>query len=439
MAQTYLLAYLMVIPVGLLVLIFWRRVPKRALFFGVAIFTVASLLYGVGLLSQQDAVEQRLSEFGSNPSRLSDEALSHAVRLVTGNDYAAARGINAPAGDAQVRQNLSGIAHCALTAMLVIGVVRVLISLRDSASIILLIWFGVPILLMSYVGQPVHPFYQLLGLPAGYALAAWGLAFVFRPHTWLGGVLLLTLLVSFGVLTGINSTRYYQETAAIPGAHGTTALSLEYGLKLGQKINELLPEGGTVYADESPWILSSFAGRTLPVVRDLNVPKVTIIPINGGLYLNTETPLATQTDSIMLPDGYELTLAVFGPGTTVRPINPVDYESEQGIHLLGYDFADDILTTYWRVDVITPETNGWLFTPFAHVFNTAGERIQIVDGEAIPGRLWRAGDIHIHNMEISNIEHYDIQIGQYDAVRGQNVIFLPDYVPTISLSNMSQR
>ena len=41
------------------------------------------------------------------------------------------------------------------------------------SSLIPLLWFGLPVLLMSYVGQPVHPFYQLLGLPAGYALVGW--------------------------------------------------------------------------------------------------------------------------------------------------------------------------------------------------------------------------------------------------------------------------
>lgn len=434
MTQTYLLAYLMVIPVGVLTVIFWRRVPKQALLISGGIFLAASLLYGAGLLANRDALEQRLSTFGSNPSRLSGEALSHALRLVTGNDYAAARGLDAPANDAILRQNLSQIAHVGVAGMLGVGFglalfagrrTQYIASLpRRDGAIILLVWFGLPILLMSYVGQPVHPFYQLLGLPAGYALAAWGMSAIFRPHTRIGGAFLIGLFVPFGVLMGINSTRYYQETAVLPGAHGTTALSLEYGLKLGQKINELLPEGVTVYADESPWILSSFAGRTLPVVRYMRVPQVVIVP---GLYVNAALD-ADQTAAITLPDGYSLTLDL--ATNAHAPANALNFSSEQGITLIGYDLVDDALTTYWRVNAVTP---GGLFAPFTHLFNDSGERVQIVDGEIVPGEVWQVGDIHIHRMDIPDAEDYRIEVGQYDAVRGQNVIFLPDYVPTICI------
>lgn len=469
MAQTYLLAYLMVFPVGVLILIFWKRVPKRALLIGGSIFAAAGLIYGAGLLAQRDSVQQRLSEFGSNSAHLSDEALNHALRLVTGNDYAAARGLEAPISDAPLRQNFSRIAHYTLTALLVIGALRVVFTRTefvgtpymasargksihlggvwksplhymerrfrggDEQALILLIWFGLPILLMSYVGQPVHPFYQLLGLPAGYALAAWGICAVFRPHTRIGAAILIALFLPFAVLMSINSTRYYEETAVIPGAHGTTALSLEYGLKLGEAINRLLPDGGTVYADESPWILSSFAGRTLPFMRYLHLPGVLIVPAGSGLYLNIFSP--PHTEDIVLPDAYTLSLDVYLPDVAnqIEVPNPLDIPSEQGIRLVGYNLFDGVLTTYWRVDTVTPETSGWLFAPFAHLFNEAGERVQIVDGEVVPGSEWRVGEIHIHRMTIPNAENYRIEVGQYDSVRGQNVIFLPDYVPTIKL------
>lgn len=451
MAQTYLLAYLMVVPVGLLIMIFWRRVPKHALLAGSAIFLAAAAVYGAGLLANRQAVQRRLDDFGASPARLSGEAWSHAVRLVTGNDYAAARGVGAPAGDAELRQGLSQIAHTVLLAALILGSGLALVNIRRAkaalrpgrptepplqkgdAGLILLIWFLPPVALMSYVGQPVHPFYQLLGLPAGYGLAAWGIAAVFRPQTRIGGAALVALFVPFALLMGLNSARYYQETAARPGAHGTTALSLEYGLKLGDAINAHLPPGGIVYADESAWILNSFAGRTFLVSRFARAPRVTIIPWSGGLYLNA--PGEDHDVTIPLPDGYPLTLDQFEPGAAsqVVPLHALDYASEQGIRLIGYDLDGDALTTYWRVDSMTPETRDWLFAPFAHVFDDSGQRVQIVDGEVVPGGEWRVGDVHVHHMTIPDAVQYEIRVGQYDALRQQNVIFLPDYTPLIIL------
>src|SRR5690606_34573182 len=65
MTQTYLLAYLMLVTVGLLLLIFWRRVPLRAFAIGGFILAAAGLAYGAGLLAQADEVQQDVNEFTS--------------------------------------------------------------------------------------------------------------------------------------------------------------------------------------------------------------------------------------------------------------------------------------------------------------------------------------------------------------------------------------
>ncbi len=211
--QTYLLAYLMLAPVGVLTLIFRRRVPRRALWTGAAVILAASALYAGGLLAQSDQVEAATANFASAAPHLSSEALSHAVRLVTGSDYAQARGTSAPANDWLQRQFLSQMAHYVILALLLLGIARALIA-RRAESWILLIWFGLPVLLMSYVGQPVHPFYQMLGLPAGYALVGWGVKGVeSRPLARYG---LAVLLAAFGALMAVNSSRFAEETLAAP-------------------------------------------------------------------------------------------------------------------------------------------------------------------------------------------------------------------------------
>ncbi len=436
LAQSYLLGFLMIIPVGLLIVLFWRRIPKRALLGGAAVFAAAGALYGAGLLGQRQAVEARLSAFGGNGAHVSGEALSHALRLVSGADYAAARGTLAPLQDAALRQNLSSVAHIIIVAALVAGVALALRRLlsgreRDKALIVLL-WFGLPIALMSYVGQVVHPFYQLLGLPAGYMLAAWGLGRLARTKA--GAALVVAGLLPFGVLMGINSARYYQETAAVPGAHGLTALPLDVGLKLGAALRERLP--GTVYADVDEWILSSFSGETLDFVRDARAPAFNIIPPRGmyvaayGAAAQGVEPLGSEGQvALHLADGSLIAITQLSQ-EAAREGTPVDAPSDQGIALVGYRLAQTgeawTLTTFWQITERVAGIDGRLFAPFAHIFDAEGSRVLIVDGQAVPGYEWRAGDLHAHRMSFTLPEKgapFTIRIGQYDAGANLNAIF----------------
>src|SRR5690606_32959013 len=84
MTQTYLLAYVMLIPVGLLVLVFWRRMPKRALLAGTTTLVVATAIYAAALLGDWQTLQANLSEFGESGAHLSAEAWNHTVRLISG-------------------------------------------------------------------------------------------------------------------------------------------------------------------------------------------------------------------------------------------------------------------------------------------------------------------------------------------------------------------
>ncbi|MBZ0286723.1 MAG: hypothetical protein K8I30_03845, partial [Anaerolineae bacterium] len=130
--QTYLLAFMALAPVGLLILIFWRRVPKKGLLIGGAVFVLAGLLYGLGLFDQLGTVQERLIEFSANPRHLSAEAWGHAVRLVTGEDYELARGQSAPIPDAPLRHDLTRIAHLILAAALLLGLAVALLQFLRS-------------------------------------------------------------------------------------------------------------------------------------------------------------------------------------------------------------------------------------------------------------------------------------------------------------------
>ncbi len=94
--NTYLLAYVFLAQIGLLIALFWRRVPKRALLGAAIIVAVPALVYGAALLSDSANLMTRLETFGGSGLRFSGEALGHALRLVSGADYPLARGAAAP-------------------------------------------------------------------------------------------------------------------------------------------------------------------------------------------------------------------------------------------------------------------------------------------------------------------------------------------------------
>lgn len=447
MTQTYLLAYLMLAPVGVLLLIFWRRIPRRALFMGAGFVLLAALIYGAGLLAQLDTVQQEVSSFASTPSQLRPDAWNHALRLISGADYPLARGQAAPTTDWPLRQNLTQAAHYGLLALVLVGIALALNALRTgqqrTPALILLVWFGLPVLLMSYVSQPVHPFYLLLTLPAGYGLVGWGWhALPLRRMR----MALLVLLLPFAALMIINSQRFTQETAATPGVHDLGALPLRAGLALGRTLDEHLPPGGIVYAEVDEWTLNSLAGTTFPLLRDTRAPDFSIVPHSGGAYIFshaalpadwTGPPYTTLHEQLVLADGVVLTVDVYPPDAAqqIAPQYATEITSEDGLALLGYDLTPDPLTlvTYWRVDAVPQNAADWFFAPFAQVDNDTGTALGVVEGAAVPGWAWRMGDIHLHRMRLPD-QAAAVRLGQYDGPRQRNMIFLPDYTPLIDLT-----
>ncbi len=314
-----------------------------------------------------------------------------------------------------------------------------------NAGLILLVWFALPVAVMTVVSQVVHPFYLLLTLPAGAGLAGWGAvwAFSWASKRALRRVLLATaaaVCAGFAVVQSAASLRYYAETAAIPGAHGLSALPLRDGLALGALIRDELPPGGTVLADTDEWILSSFSGLTFPFLREARQPLVTILPAAGGVLVAAQpahAPLITPDGStgqraLELADGVMLTVDTL-PTAPAPPddVTPLAVAGQQGIALEGYaidELGDGqfALRTYWRVTDPALAADR-LYAPFAHIFDADGRRVAVVDGQAVPAFEWAAGDLHAHRMEFEAALPFTLALGQYDGGAGENVNFtLPD-------------
>lgn len=447
LTQTYLLAFLTLLPVAVLSLIYRKRIGARTLFIGAILFALPTTIYGLGLLSESAQTFSRVQSFSRGEAKLSLEALDHALRLVTGREYAAARGLAAPIQDSLLRFNISEIAHIALLIAMVGGLAILLASREQRASLVIsAAWFGIPVVTMSYVSQQVHPFYLLLTVPIGYYVAGIGLGeqWISLQKARLGSLRWsgLLLLIAVGVLGALNTIRYAEESLITPGIDGLTALPVGEGVAMAQQlIHKQLPMHGVVIADVDEWILNSFAGRLFAVERDTDTSRTLYFPSAGGLYLYFDK--AGETPNFSLPDAEsrQYTLVDGSAVTTfVVPSTPPTFQipfnapTDRGLMLIGATQTGDLVAggslsvqLAFRVNELPADRANWLLSPFVHVYDASNHRILIVDGSATPGWAWRLGDIHLKMMhfQIPNEATAPLRlvVGLYDGVNQSGAMF----------------
>lgn len=444
-ANTYLLSYLIVAPVGVLGVLFWPRIPKQALAMGIVIFALMFGLYAYGLGREWEVTQDRAETFlNEGESRLSDESLGHAVRLVTGWEYAAARGNNAPTDDAAQRADISEGVHWLWFIALLVGLGQALWAIirktpHREGAIILLVWFVVPIVAMSYVSRVVHPFYVLFTVPAGHALAAWGVVPLLSPR--IGVRVVLFFLAFTALINGFNSIRFYQDSHANAGEHRPYTFTVETALNMGRRIDKAHEADMIIYTPMDVWAPMTFMGDIFPVVRATNFHRQLIIPPSGGLYMtfsgpdeSLQPPIHGQVVDVPLymRDGTRFVL--WRAEQNLTPRNPADIPSDIGVRFIGWHLLQPLqaghtaqLRTYWRVDSLPPERFGWIFVPYIHVFDGADNRILIADGEPLPLTTWQEGDWLVQEMSISlpadSTGPYGLNVGIVDGGRMVNAIF----------------
>jgi hypothetical protein len=451
LTQTYLLAFAILAPVGLLTLLFRRRILPlwKGWLPGLIVFMLATGGYAAGLLSNPQTTAQ-LRNFTGSGWHLSDEALQHAIRLVSGRDYAAARGMDAPINDSGLRQSLTNVTHLIIACLLVIGAVQMIFK-RDAFSIITLIWFFLPILMMTYVSRVIHPFYLLLTLPAGHLLAAVGLQWlsnrsIFIPMRATVRLAVVGACCIFGVVSLLNAARYAEQTLARPGANGFTALPLQPGIAMVRMLLPNTPKSATesVFSAAGEWELSTFAGRLFGVDHTTDTRQVLISTSFRSVYLLSD---ALPEDSILrLPAWSDSAVAsyTFADRWTVtrydveqkRPLQPflIPAESAEGLALVGYQWKTPptpgqtvTLWTEWHVTRLENARSEWLFAPFVHVFDSNGKRVAIGDGQVIPGTLWKGASVQFQQIHITippeAIPPFRTFVGQYDGTHGKNIIY----------------
>ena len=453
-AHTYLLAYALLAPVSLLMVLFWRRVPRRPLIVGSAVFAILMALYAVGLARQWSDTRRRAEEFSSGKARLSAEALDHGLRLVTGWQYAAVRGMEAPINDADLRNHLSDGLHAIWSAAIVAGSgLAIMAKIRrpqgegsglmvsPDAGVILLIWFGLPVVMMSYVSRAVHPYYLLLSVPAGHGLAAWGISPLLRrrgPALAVVGLLMIT-----GAVNGLNVVRFAQNTAAHPGEDLPETLPVAQATALGRRIQAERAPGMAVLSAMDSWTPVTLAGSVFRVEKMSEFDRAALIPASGGLYIlferdpsSPELPPSGAEPAgppLILADGTRIAIWRAYPKDLIIA-HPADIPSDIDVRFAGWTLTGDLapgqtatLDTYWRVDALHPDRGIWAFAPYAHLLERGGSRVAIVNGSVVPALEWAPGDVLVQRMEVavpsSAAGPFGIKIGLFDSVRRVNAIF----------------
>lgn len=492
-AHTYLLAFALVAPVAVLIALFWQRIPKRQMVYGALVFAALLSLYGIGLARQWDDTRGRAEQFTSGEARLTTEALDHALRLVTGGGYADVRGLDAPQDDAALRQDITRITHALWAVAILTGLALALRAVlrprhageRDVA-LILLVWYLLPIAMMSYVSRVVHPFYLLLSVPAGHGLAGWAVVSIGqaissafcrsnsrialgrvsepaptkpahslseRPLCALWCVLVITALIATGAINALNTVRFAQQTAAFPGEDMPFTMPLGEAMTLGRRITEARDPGMAVLMPIETWTPVTLVGHAIRTEQIAGTDRATLIPPDGALTITfardmrAPVPPPLYAEPVGAPDVLRdhtvITLWRTTPDS-VTIAQPADIPSDIDVRFAGWTLTGDLtpgttatLDLFWRVDALHPERGIWTFMPFAHLVS-GGERVGVFDGTLLPALAWRVGDLLVYRLDVDvppdAAGPFELRVGLFDAVRtredgtpGINAIFqVPD-------------
>ncbi|MCI0713311.1 MAG: hypothetical protein L0154_24350 [Chloroflexi bacterium] len=436
-ANTYLLAYALIIPMGILFVIYPKRIPRKALITGGSVFLVLMMLYLGGLYKDRNLVEQQLMSYRSGDWQFTVEPLKNSIRLISGWDFAVTHGKNAPINDWEQRKFFSDGLNLLWASLLFAGVVHTLCravfdSERRDIGVLLLIWFFFPIVSMSYISRPVHLHYQIFGIPAGYAMIAWLLVPVLKRPA--GAVVLSAMLISTGAVNTLDTIRFAQATEANPSQHYPTLMLFDM-MEMGDIINENRGDA-VVYTDIYEWTIMASAGRTLPVTRTFGF-NAQVIAAEGSFYIyrNTSPNLlhAPKLDAVLeLEDNQQLSFWAATqnfaiPNHTVIP-------SDIGVSFVGWEIVGELragetveLRTYWHIDQLLPERFDWVFSPYVHVFDSSGNRVVNAPGAVLETFTWRQSDLVIHRIPLTlppdSQVSYSINTGLFDSIRFVNAIF----------------
>lgn len=462
MIQTYVLAFAILLPITILLVAFYRHIPKRPLYGGVAVIALTSLLFLAGLVTRAERNSTKLQDFlaGYEPG-VNVEAAEHAARLVTGLDYT---GQDELSSEPVRPQPFMVAAHVLLGLALLAGIGRALLAWYRNESerhlaVILLLWLLTPVAGLMFLPYPLHPHYLLLTLPAGHLLAAWGLLPLFQHPRLRWGALLLLLLVA-GYF-GLNLYRAGRAVAGAPAGYGFNGWALAEAARVGAAIRELAVGQNfprRIYAADHKALLSSMSATLVEPIEGLSFPDYVMLPGREPMLyvLVNQSPDAAipgplqetfPERSLHLRDGTQVSFLRVWPYDRPQALalagTAVDWTSDAGLTLLGYDLdasrpfragGSFALTIYWRVEELHPDRDEWYVSPFYHVLNSEGQIVANVSEHGQWGYRWQPGDVYVERVVVPLPDY--LEAGQYQLALG---LFDPIHAIPFSLNSASGR
>ena len=465
MTQTYIQSWGLLISIGLLLLLFRSALPRRPILIGTGIIALGFIVYGVNVLSVWNSAGNDLGKFTSGELHLTAEGINHAVRFVTGMDYHAqypelVLGSN-------LLSELSQLVYIVLSIALLIGIalaVRAIWQKRPERRIgvILLLWFLVPVALMTITSHPVHPYYLLLSVPAGHLLAAWG--FMLLAQRPAGRVMVGAVLCGCAIVFGLNVHWFNVNAALHPTGARFEDWTLESGVQMGRVVNELTaydPVSPRVVADARPSLIGSLSSKYVRLISGVVYPGYVVLPGSEPvLYVlmnESQAPsmlgphAETFADKDMqFVDGTRVSFVRVMPYTRsaalALPATSIDWPSAAGLTLLGYTLNHPIapggdldLITYWRVDELRHGYDQWFVGAFYQLFDQSGRQIASADGHGQYARRWQLGDVYVEHTRIAVAANlaageYALKLGLFDSIHSQAYPFVSTNGPQDTLN-----
>lgn len=449
--QTYVAAWGVLPQIGLLLLIFRKRTPRRPFLIALAVFLIAASLYAAGLWTRAGANTGKVQGILETGFSLATSGASHALRFMNGMGYRAAYAAGNPAAAFWDWANLAAVVL--LTVAFVLGLVQAARGLRRGdrerrAAIVLLVWFLTPMLLTLPLGSAaVHPHYLLLTLPAGQVIAAWGVRPALQRRRL--GVATAAALVACGLIFGHDLFRANQLVAAQPIWPKYDGWALDHADRLGRRIRawQLANPGDyprRVVAAGNKALLSGLSATFLEPVGEVEYPDFVLLDDDRPLLYVTEGPgpVAAWLESLVtiVPDGGEnatgapvFSLIESRPANGARieqyPQAAIDWPSAAGLTLAGYTLNGEAvpggtleLITVWRVDDLHPERDEWFVSGNLHLVDEGGQIISNVGGHGQWAYRWELGDTYVERTVIPIPETaaagpYHLDIGLIDPIR----------------------